>query len=115
MKLLIFILKKTEKINELLKTLSQNGLKEATILKSSEIINSTENFSKNIDTENLIINSLKIILSKTENYSVTILLAVKKNEEKIFINVVEKVVGNLKNKNIGILFALPICYVCGLN
>ena len=115
MKLLIFILKKTEKINEILKLLSKKNLNEVTILKSLGMFKSVDYYNKDSNAQNLIINSLKIILSQTENCSITILCVVNKHEEKIFIDVVKQVVGNLKNSNSGILFTLPICSLCGLN
>ena len=115
MKLLVFILKKTEKLGEILRSLSKNNLNEVTILKSSGMIKSIDYDNKESNAQNLIINSLKIILSQTENYSVTIISVVNESEEKKFIYVVEKVLGNLKNKKSGILFTLPICSLCGLN
>ncbi len=114
MKLIVFVLNKTEKLNDFLISLSKNGLKGATIIKSTGLIRSLYDSNKEKKTQNLILDSLRIILNKTENENITIFSVVDEAEEKIFINLIHRIIGNIKKEDVGFLFTMPVCRVDGL-
>lgn len=115
MKVLIFVLNKVEKLDELLIELSNNGLKGATILKSVGMAKSIYNSTKKEESRNIIMDSLKILLSETDNENRTIFTVVDESQEKIFYNTVEEVIGPVSKENTGIIFTIPLSSVYGLN
>lgn len=119
MKLLVFVLNNTLKLNELLLALSNSGLNGATILKSVGMARSIFEYGKDKDkdkeTNNVIISTLKVLLSKKEPENRTIFTVVDDEGEKIFCDVVERVIGSLTKENTGIMFTIPILSVRGFS
>ncbi len=114
MKVLVFVLNKVEKLDELLIELSNNGLKGATILKSVGMAKSIYNSTKK-ESRNIIMDSLRILLSETNNENRTIFTVVDESQEEIFYNTVKEVIGPISKENTGIIFTIPLSSVYGLN
>ena len=113
MKLLVFVLNRVDKLDEFLLELSNSGVKGATILTSMGMAKSLCDSNKG-GSENIIINSLRVLLSNTDDENKTIFTAVDEEQEKIFYDVVDKVIGPISKENTGIIFTMPICSIYGL-
>ena len=114
MELLVFILNEIEKLDKLLLKLSQQGLKGATILTSAGMAKSIYDSNLSNNSENIIINSLKILLNNNNDENKTIFTIVNDQQKQIFKNVVNEVVGPLKEKNKGVMFTIPVNSVDGI-
>lgn len=110
MKLLIFVLNNIDKLDELMLELSNDGVKGATIIQSSGMAHSLYN-----NEESKFINSLKALLDPDQRENRTIFTVVDDQQEKIFFDVVEKVIGDLNKPNTGIIFTVPIGEVRGIS
>lgn len=113
MELLFFVLNNVEKLDELLLTLSEKGLKGATIITSAGMAKSIYDSNLN-KTDNIIINSLKILLNNNSEENKTIFTIVDEQQKKIFKDVVDEVIGPLTQKNTGIMFTVPVSSVYGI-
>ena len=114
MELLVFVLNNIEKLDELLIELSNSGLKGATILNSMGMASSIYN-SKKQETQNLIINSLKIFFFFFEKENRIIFSVVDKKQQEIFYKVVDRIIGPLSKENTGIIFTIPVSSTQGIN
>lgn len=114
MEILVFILNEVEKLDELLLELSQKGLKGATILTSAGMAKSIYDSNNPNKSDNIVINSLKILLNNNNEENKTIFTIVNEKQKKIFQNVVNNVVGPLSEKNTGIMFTIPVNSVDGI-
>ncbi len=110
MQLLVLILKQMDRMNELIRTLAESGVKGGTILEGTGMAESLVNM------EDLpIFGALRRMLSDEEREPSQVMLFVLKDEQAIMTRqVVKKVVGDLSGPNTGIMFSIPITYVEGL-
>ncbi len=114
MEVLFFVLNDVSKLDDLLFELSKRGLKGATILTSTGMAKSiydSDTLNKN---NNIIINSLKILLNNNNDENKTIFALVNKSQKQIFKNVVDEIVGPLTKENTGIMFTIPVSSVYGI-
>ena len=109
MKLLIFVLNDVEKLDELLLALSNGGLRGATILNSMGMASSLYS-----NGESVFMNSLKALLDPQNPENRTIFTVVDGQQEELFRETVNRVIGSLSEPNTGILFTLPIDSIEGL-
>ena len=112
MKLLVFILNKSEKLDGLVKEFAKHEFTGATVINSSGIARKILN--SNDETLGNIVGSLKKILNPGNVPNNTILMVV--NEERVnqVVEVIESVVGSLENPDTGIVFTLPVDFVKGM-
>ena len=116
MKMLIFVLNDIGKLDELLIELSKRGLRGATIINSIGMARSIYKSKSSNTYESIIINSLKALLeSSSSDENKTIFTIVDEIQEKMFYEVVEKIVGPLSKENSGIIFTVPVDSVRGLS
>ena len=116
MKVLIFVLNDISKLDELLIELSKNGLRGATIINSIGMARSIYKSKSSNTYESIIINSLKALLESSSNdENKTIFTIVDEAQEKMFYEVVEKIIGPLSKENSGIIFTIPVDSVKGLS
>ena len=111
LKLLIFILNKTEKLDKLLKELANEHLTGATVFNSSgmasKLINSNDESLSNI------FGSLRQLLKETKKENKTLMMVTKDQNVAKIEAVIERVVGNIDEPNTGILFTIPVDYLRG--
>ena len=115
MEILFFVLNDVDKLDEFLIKLSERGLKGATILTSAGMAKSIYDSSLSNKKENIIINSLKILLNNNSEENKTIFTLVNEQQRQIFIDVVKEVIGPLNKKNTGIMFTIPVNSVYGID
>ncbi len=108
MKVLFFVLNNVNKLEDLLIQLSNRGLRGATI------INSTGMAQSLYGTNSLMMDSLKVLLNPGSEENRTIFTIVDDEQEKMFYEVVNEVIGPLSKPNTGIIFTLPIDSFNGL-
>lgn len=108
MKLIIFVMNQVEKLDTLIKTLHQKGIKGATILNSTGMAQKL--FASD---DNAFIGSLKFLFDNPRVESKVILTVVKENEKQMVYDAIHEVIGELTKPNTGILFTLDIEDVMG--
>jgi hypothetical protein len=108
MKLLIYVLSATEKLQALLGRFNDKGIAGATILDSTgmgrELVEHDE-FA--------IFGSMKAIIDPENRLTKTLFLVVEDEQVKTIESLIESVVGPLTLPDNGILFTLPLDYVKG--
>lgn len=110
MQLLVLILKKVELIEKLIKELAECGVTGGTILDGSGMAKALVNM------EDLpVFGVLRQLLSDEEKEVCKVMMFVLKDEQVMTTRkTIKKVIGDLKEPNTGIMFAIPITYVEGL-
>ena len=112
MKLLVFVLNKTEKLDEVLMELAKRNIKGATIIDSKGMARMLCN---NHDEDEIpFLGSVKAFLNPEKEKSNVVLIVIEDEQLKEGISAIEFVVGDLSNKDVGIVFSLPIDFVKGL-
>ncbi len=110
MKLVVFILHQSEKLEELLCSLSEAKISGATIIESTGMAQALYNME-----EGAILGSLQFLLDPSREENHTILMVLKEEQVPIAKQAIRAVIGDLSQPNTGILFTLPIEDVEGLH
>ncbi len=103
MKLVVYVMNKTELLEEFLHELKEKDIKGATILNSSGM---ARKLIQNDDME--FIGSLKTLFDNPRKESHVILIAVPDQQTSTVYNVIDTVCGDLSEPNTGIVFTLSI-------
>jgi nitrogen regulatory protein PII len=111
MKLLIFILNKTEKLDRLLKELANAHLTGATVFNSSGMASQLS--KTNDESLSSIFGSLRQLLKDNQKENKTIMMVVKEERIPDIEKIINDVVGNISEPNTGILFTVPIDFIRG--
>ncbi len=111
MKLLVFILNKTEKLDRLLKTLAHEHITGATVINSSGMASQLSQTSD--ESLNSIFGSLRMLLKDNQKENKTIMMVVKEEKIPEIERIINEVVGNINEPNTGILFTVPIDFIRG--
>ena len=112
MKLLIFILTKTEKLDTLAKELAKHEFTGATVIKSWGIARRI--LQSNDETLSNIARSLLKFLYPENAPNNTVFMVLKDEKIPEAINVSESVVGILDEPDNGLVFTLPLDFVIGM-
>lgn len=108
MKLVVYVMNKTELLEEFLLELRNNGINGATIL------NSTGMARKLIQSDDMeFIGSLRTLFENPRKESHVILIALPKEKVKTVFSVIDNVCGSLEEPNSGIAFTLSIDEIKG--
>lgn len=110
-KLLIFILNKTEVLDRLLKELADEHLTGATVLNSLGM--ATQLANSNDETFSSIFGSLRNMLKDAKKDNKTIMMVTKEENVARIEAVIDRVVGDIDLPNTGILFTVPVDYLRG--
>ncbi len=108
MKLLIYVLNRTELLDEFLHVLKEKGIKGATILNSTGM---ARKLIQNDDME--FIGSLKTLFDNPRKESNVVLIALPDEQVKVVYKVIDSVCGDLSEPNTGVVFTLPIDEIKG--
>ncbi|XFA98856.1 P-II family nitrogen regulator [Candidatus Izemoplasma sp. B36] len=103
MKLVVYVMNKTELLEEFLHELKEKNIKGATILNSSGM---ARKLIQNDDME--FIGSLKTLFDNPRKESHVILIAVPDQQTSTVYKVIDTVCGDLSEPNTGIVFTLSI-------
>jgi len=107
MKLLIVILNKVEKLEEVLEGYLEIGISGATVI-------DTVGMGHILSEEVPIFAGLRFIFAGAKPHNKTILSVIKDEKERAAINLLEKILGDLNQPGTGIVFSIPIDTVEGL-
>ena len=108
MKLMIFVLSKVEKLNELMLAYSNANVRGSTIIESSGMAKSL------IETGGSMMSYLRTILDPEHTESRTILTVCNDDQVQTIKNAITDVIGSLECPDTGILFTIPLDSVDGL-
>jgi len=112
MKLLIFVLNKTEKLDEILTEFARINIRGATILESAGM---ARLLSHNHDEEEIpFLGSLRTFLTLEREKSNVIIAAIQASQLTDAVAAIESIVGDLSNKDTGVVFTVPIDYTKGI-
>jgi nitrogen regulatory protein PII len=107
MKLLVVILNKEEKLEEVLEGYLEIGISGATVIDSVGM-------GHIVSEEVPIFAGLRFMFAGAKPHNKTILSAIKDEKERPVIELLEKILGDLNQPGTGIVFTLPIDAVEGL-
>jgi len=110
MKLVVYVMNKTELLEEFLLELKANNINGATILNSTGM---ARKLIQNDDME--FIGSLKTLFANPRKESHVILIAISEERVKTVLKVIDYVCGNLEEPDSGIAFTLSIDEIKGCN
>ncbi len=109
MKLLIYILNQTEKLEALLCSLTEAKIPGATIIESTGMARALHKMENGP-----IVDSLRYLIDPEQEENHTLLMALKEEQVPIAKAAIRDVIGDLSKPNTGILFTLPIEDVEGI-
>lgn len=107
--MLVLILDKIEYLNTLLMELSDEGIKSATVINSSGMM---QQLSKLGDEQ--IISTLRPLFTPANTENKTIFMILDEDKVETARSVIHDVVGDLSQPETGILFALPTLFTDGI-
>ena len=107
MKLLILILNKVEKLEEVFEGFLEIGITGATVIDSVGM-------GHILSEEVPIFAGLRFMFAGSKPHNKTIISVIKDEKEKLAIDVLQKILGNLNEPGTGIVFTIPIDRVEGL-
>lgn len=110
MKVLFYVLNDPDKLNQLLDTLEEAGIKGCTIFNSNGM---GRELAKR-DGLKSIVGSFKLLLNPELENTKTLMFVLDDKKVQEVIKAIESTVGNLDEPNTGIAFAFPIDFVKGL-
>lgn len=110
MKVLFFVLNKIDKLNPLLNEFNNNNVSGATIFSSTGMAHSLYDSD-----DHHVFASFRSFLDPKRKESKTIMMVVEEKEINTIITCIEKIVGDIDNPDVGIIFTLPIDFVKGIH
>ena len=107
MQLLVLVLNKTEKMDDILKELLNVGIRGATIVESTWRSRAMD------DLDLPIFGSLRMVIDEKKDSSRTVFIAVQDSLVDEARKTIDSVVGGLAHPDTGVLFGLPINFFVG--
>ncbi|SFR93840.1 nitrogen regulatory protein P-II family [Anaeromicropila populeti] len=112
MRLLFYILNKTEKLDLLLAEFSKRGIQGATVIEGKGMARIL--FEKHGEDEMPFLSSLRKFLNPERENS-NIIFAVIRNEQlSMAVETIEEIVGDLSKSNNGVVFSFPVDFTKGM-
>jgi nitrogen regulatory protein PII len=108
LRLLFFVLNKTEKLDEVLSEFANNNINGATVIESVGMARVLNN--KDLP----MLASLRAFLNPERKQNYVIFTVIKNNQLEKIVEIIESVVGDLSQKDTGIVFSLPVDYTRGM-
>jgi hypothetical protein len=112
MKLLFFVLNKTEKLDDVLTEFTRRNINGATVLDSTGMARLLSR--KHDDDEIPFLGSLRAFLNPEREKNNIILTVIEDNQLSTAVEAIESVVGDLSCKDTGVVFSVPIDFTKGL-
>lgn len=111
MKLLFFVLNKTEKLDAVLTEYARRDISGATVLDSMGMARILSH--KHDEDEIPFLGSLRAFLNPEREKSNVIFAVIKDSQLTEAVEAIESVVGNLSHKDTGVVFSVPIDFMKG--
>ena len=112
MKLLIFVLNKTEKLDALLAEFAKENISGATVIESMGMARLLSH--KHDEDEIPFLGSLRTLMNPEREKSKIVLAAISEDELKQAVTVIERIVGDLSGRDTGVIFTVPIDFTKGI-
>ena len=112
MKLLFFVLNKTDLLDELLTEFAMHDICGATVLESEGMARILT--SKNLESEIPFLGSLRSFIQPERQKSNLILTVIKDEQLEEAVKAIESVVGDINRDDTGVIFSVPVDFVKGL-
>ncbi|MFV0341486.1 MAG: hypothetical protein ACK5JH_01150 [Anaerocolumna sp.] len=112
MKLLFFVLNKTEKLDEILADFARNNISGATVIDSMGMARLLSH--KHDEDEIPFLGSLRTFLNPEREKSKIIFTAIQDEQLHQAVEIVEGIVGDFSKKDTGVVFSVPIDFVKGI-
>ncbi len=110
MQMLIIVLNKINKLDDLLMEFTNNGIRGGTIIDSMGMVRALADEHSDMP----LFGSLKMILNENRPFNKTIFMVLKDEKVSIAMECVRNVVGNINEEGTGIMFTVPVNQVEGL-
>lgn len=110
MQMLIVVLNKTQKLDDLLLELNNKGIRGGTIIDSMGMVRALTDEHSEIP----LFGSLKTILNENRPINKTIFMILADEKIPIAMECVRKIMGNINEEGMGIMFTLPVNQIEGL-
>ncbi len=110
MQLLVVVLNKVEKLDDLLLELSDNGIRGGTIIDTMGMVKTLANDHSEIP----LFGSLKSLLNEDRPINKTIFMVLPDEKIPVAMSCVRRIVPDLDKRNEGIMFTLPVNKAEGL-
>lgn len=112
MELLVFVLNNHEKLDAVLAELEAAGIMGATVIDSTGMAKVLHHDEE----EMVFFGAIRGILnSASRAKSNTIFMVISKEKIKLAVDAIERIVGDLNQKNVGIVFSIPVDFTKGLS
>ena len=112
MRLLFYVLNKTEKLDHILTEFAKHNICGATVIESMGM---ARLLSQHHDEDDIpFLGSLRKFLNPEREKGNVIFAIINDEQLTQAVNIIEEIVGNLDKKDNGIVFSLPIDYVKGI-
>lgn len=113
MKVLFFVLKQSYMLDDVIHSLSQSGIKHATLFNSTSMYEITSDHTDHneLDFLNAAKSFLRPSFGKAD--TCTIMSLMEDDEIQVAVKAIESVTGNLDDKQHGILFTMPVDFSKG--
>lgn len=112
MKLLIFVLNKTEKLDDVLSEFARRDMCGATVLNSMGMAHMLA--GSHDEDEIPFLGAFRKFLNPERRQNNVILAAIDDGQVEEAVGVIENIVGNLSNEDTGVVFCVPIDYTKGI-
>lgn len=110
MKLLVFVLNRTEKLEEVLNALEHAGLRGATVIESRGMAMTLEKYF-----DGSFLGSLRAVMEPDREENRTVFMVLKEEQVERAVAEIERVAGSFDKPNSGIAFTLPVDFVKGIH
>jgi hypothetical protein len=112
MRLLFYVLNKTEKLDDILTEFARRDISGATVLESMGMARILSH--KHDEDEIPFLGSVRKFLNPEREKSNLIFAIINDNQLEEAVNIIEGIVGDLSAKNNGVVFSLPLDYIKGI-
>ena len=112
MRLLFYVLNKTDKLDEILSEFVRRDINGATVIESMGMARILSH--KHDDDDLPFLASLRSFLNPEREKNNLIFAVIRDEQLKEAVSIIEEIVGDLSKKNNGIVFSLPLDYVKGI-
>lgn len=110
MQLLVLVLNRIEKLDDLLMELNNNGIRGGTIIDTMGMVRTLADEHSDIP----FFGSLKSILNADRPINKTIFMVLPDDKVELATNCIKRIIPNLEKENTGIMFTLKVDNVYGL-
>lgn len=112
MDLLVFVLNDHEKLDAVLEELEHSGIRGATVIDSTGMAKVLHPEEEEVP----FFGAIRGLLNPTSRAkSNTILMVLEKTQVTVAIDAIERIVGDLNQKNVGVAFSIPVEFTKGLS